>query len=257
MRLYLAGMESFNSKSKTYHINIHKDTYVLTSFYCCSEEYIQDLIDTIGRDNILLDSGAFTFRIHGLKGENIDTYTKRYIDFINKYDIKYFFEMDIDMNKEDLVKVKQLRRRIEEETGKQCIPVWHETRGIEEWKDMVNKYKYISIGGITYGINDEYVNKLKKLVDYANAHRVKVHGLGYNRKNIIDMGFYSVDATSWNGSAYGNIWYWDSINNRPKHTKHDKNNRIKVERQPDAVKQNYEVWYHYQKYLRKQGFWRD
>ena len=258
MRLYLAGMEAYNGKSKTYYVNLHNDTYVLTSFYYCSEEYIEKLIATVGRDNILLDSGAFTFRMHGLKGENIDTYTKRYIDFINKYNIKYFFEMDIDMNKEDLIKVKQLRKRIEEETGKQCIPVWHKTRGIDEWKDIVNKYKYIAIGGITVDLDPNFKDVLKQMIKYANRNNVKVHGLGYNRKDIIEFGFYSVDATSWAGGKYGNIWYWDNVDNRPKHTKQDTSNRrIKAEKQPDVSRQNYEVWYHYQKYLRKQGFWHE
>ena len=45
--------------------------------------------------------------MHGLKGEDINSYTKRYIEFINKYDIKYFFEMDIDKNFDELAKVKE------------------------------------------------------------------------------------------------------------------------------------------------------
>lgn len=260
MRLYLAGMEAFSGKSKTYYVNLHNDTYVLTSFYYCTDKYIEKLINTIGRDNILLDSGAFTFRMHGLKGEDIDTYTKRYIDFINKYNIKYFFEMDIDITKEDLKKVKELRKRIEDETGKQCIPVWHKVRGIDEWKDIVDKYKYIAIGGGTdiHNNDKKYKDVIKQMVKYANQHKVKVHGLGYNRKDIIEMGFYSADATSWAGGKYGNIWYWDNIKKRPKY---DRSNtaikRIKAERQPDVSRQNYDVWYHYQKYLRKEGYWHE
>ena len=43
----------------------------------------------------LLDSGAFTFMNSNKKNEDIKSYLDSYIDFINKYDIKYFFELDL------------------------------------------------------------------------------------------------------------------------------------------------------------------
>ncbi len=253
MRLYLAGLD----KSENI-INLYNDTLRLTSFYNCTDKYIQKLIRIIGRENILLDSGAFTFRMHGLKGEDIDTYTKRYIDFINKYDIKYFFEMDIDMCAEELVKVKQLRKRIEDETGKKCIPVWHKTRGIEEWKEIVDNYNYIAIGGITSALDKEYTSIIKRMVGYANKHKVKVHGLGYSRADVLTFGFYSADATTWIGGQFGHIYYFDNDKKIPRYKKQDRTNkRIKKECLPDIIRHNYEVWYHYQKYLRKQGYWHE
>ena len=151
MRLYLAGLESYiKSKSDSaYNMDIPNNCYVLTSFYYVNDTVIEELIKTVGMDNILLDSGAFSFRMKGLKGEDIDEYINRYIDFINKWNIKYFFEMDIDMTEEELVKVKEYRKRIEDATGKKCIPVWHKTRGVKEWKDLCNNYNYIAIGGLS------------------------------------------------------------------------------------------------------------
>ena len=158
MRLYLAGLEAFaGNRNNNYKLYLNNDTKVLTSFYYCNDIIIQDLIRQVGVDNILVDSGAFTFRMNGLKGEDIDSYTKRYIEFINKYNIKYFFEMDIDMCKDDLGKVKQLRGLIEKETGKKTIPVWHMSRGINEWKELVDQYDYIAIGGITVQLGEQFI----------------------------------------------------------------------------------------------------
>ena len=38
----------------------------------------------------------------------------------------------------DAFKVKEIRKKIEEKTGKKCIPVWHKSRGIEEFKNLLN-----------------------------------------------------------------------------------------------------------------------
>lgn len=256
MHVFLAGMEGYNNDSK-YNISLYKDTKVLVSFFYVKETTFDKIVEKVGIDNILLDSGAFTFRMQTKQIEDINSYTKRYVDFINKHDVKYFFEMDIDKTKEDLIQVKNLRKFIESKTGKQCIPVWHINRGIEEWKDLVEHYNYIAIGGITSKTNDKFHNAMRQMVHYANSKKVKVHGLGYIKPDILDIGFYSVDATTWNGGKFGEIFYYDSINNKPKRYKlNTYNNRIKTEKQKDLVKHNYIVWYKYQKYMRDKGFWK-
>ena len=258
MRMHLAGVEMCMNGIK-FNIPFHKDTLVLVSFYHCSEQTMNCLKSKVDAENILLDSGAFTFRTKGLKGTNIDDYTTNYINFINKFNIDKFFEMDIDMTAEELPKVKQLRDRIEKETGKKCIPVWHKTRGVEEWKELVENYDYIAIGGITSALDKRYAEMIKKLVAYANSKGVKVHGLGYNRRDLLDFGFYSVDATSWQGIRYGTVWTWDEERQVPvqKMPKHFGKDRVKTDRQVDVTKNNYEIWYKYQKIIKHKGYWRE
>ena len=257
MRLYLAGLEGANNKNE-YQLDLSPDNLVLTSFYYCTDKVITWLIDNIGVDNILLDSGAFTFIMHGLKGVDIDEYIDNYIKFINKYDIKYFFEMDIDRNFDELAKVKEYRKRIEQGTGKKCIPVWHKTRGIDEWRDIVDNYDYIAIGGITSGVDKNYASIIKNMVKYANSHKTKVHGLGYNKKDLLDFGFYSCDATTWNGGAYGKIFEFKRSVGYPVGTQSvQMGKRMRTEVQPAVFKHNFKVWSTYQKYLRNKGVWRD
>lgn len=204
MRLYIAGTESV-VKGGSYTIDIPNDCYILNSFYYTDDKVTDKILQSVGRENYLLDSGAFTFRMKGLKGMDIGDFVKQYIDFINRHSIKYFFEMDIDMTYEELDRVKYFRSMIEDGTGIQSIPVWHKTRGIEEWYDILDKYEYVAIGGITSALDDRYADMIKLMVKKANKNNVKVHGLGYNRKDMLDFDFFSCDATSWNGGKYGNV----------------------------------------------------
>ena len=86
----------------------------LESFYYIEEEkeYIHKY------DNFLLDSGAFTFMSSSKGGVNWDEYIKKYAEFINQYNVKHFFELDID-SIVGIKEVERLRRNLEELTGKQ------------------------------------------------------------------------------------------------------------------------------------------
>ena len=95
----------------------------------------------------LLDSGAFTFMNCKNKKTDFDAYVDGYIKFINDWDVKYFFEMDLDALM-PYSEVLKLRERIENGTGKRCIPVWHKSRGREEWTKMCQEYDIVAIGGI-------------------------------------------------------------------------------------------------------------
>lgn len=138
MKVFLAA-----TSDKSFISNITDSKYILESFYYFQEWQIPLIKKS---EMFLLDSGAFTF-MSGKKSNDFDGYLTRYIDFIKKHDVKHFFELDID----SIVgydKVKQLRKRLEKETGKKCIPVWHKSRGKEEFLKMCDEYNYVAIGGI-------------------------------------------------------------------------------------------------------------
>ncbi len=209
MKLFLAALNSELDKLK------HRTKYLLVSysdFQTPNKElnftkYIQNLYT----DDLLLDSGAFSYMGQHNNGEvkiDWDKYIEDYANFINKYDIKYFFELDIDIIV-GLKEVERLRKKLEDLTGKKPIVVWHESRGVDYWKWMVKNYNYIAIGSLvkkTKGYKNNY-KALKSLVEYANKHNVKVHGLGFTRKEILHIPFYSVDSTSWAGVRFSYTYY--------------------------------------------------
>lgn len=222
MKLCLAGTYAA-TKNTRHYLNYTK--YILESFY-----YIQDwqlpYLNT--RQLFLLDSGAFTF-MNNSKNRNInwEEYIQKYAQFIVKNNVEHFFELDIDVIV-GYEKVKEYRQLLETLTGKKCIPVWHKSRGIEEFKNMCKEYKYIAIGGIvTKEIPRSDYKYLKVLIDIAHKNGCKIHGLGFTSVNLLNQyHFDSVDSTSWkSGGRFGTIYMYS--NKKMKAYKKPQNMRAK------------------------------
>ena len=55
-------------------------------------------------------------------------------------------------------------------------------------------HPYIGIGGFAIKhIQPSEYGYIRRLVQYANSCGVRVHGLGYTKKDAVSFGFYSVD----------------------------------------------------------------
>lgn len=139
-----------------------------------------------------------------------DEYITNYIEFIEEYSPNYYFELDID----SIVgydRVKEIRRRLERETGKRPIPVWHKRLGKEEFLRMCDEYDYVAIGGIASKeiIPTEY-KYLPALIREAHKRGTKVHGLGFSHNAWLPIcHFDSVDSTSWTyGTRNGQIYFF-------------------------------------------------
>ena len=202
MKICLAGTYAITKQNRDI---IKNSDYILESFY-----YINDWQLPYVKEAkfFLLDSGAFTF-MNNFKGEiNWKEYIDRYADFIIKNDIKYFFELDID----SIIgydKVKEFTKYLESKVGRKCIPVWHKSRGLEEWKRLTKEYDYVAIGGIvTKEIKPQEYRYFKPMLEIAKKNNCKVHGLGFtNLKSLSKYPFYSVDSTSWkSGNRFGTLY---------------------------------------------------
>jgi len=202
--IYLAGGNIGYKWNGDYDLNIiNNRPYILESYY-----YIKDQNDWILKmrpffKDFLLDSGAFSFMsTKGLVKPNFDLYVEQYAEFINKHQVDLFFELDID-SIIGLKEVERLRVKLEILTNKQCIPVWHKSRGLEYWKQMCKDYNYIAIGGIvTKEIESKDYGIFSALLKIAKEHKCKVHGLGFtNMMGLKKYKFHSVDSTAW---LYGN-----------------------------------------------------
>ena len=223
--------------------------YVLESFWYIKEwqiEYIKKC------KFFLLDSGAFSMFLkgHKLTEDDWNNYVTRYINFINKYDIKYFFELDIDRIV-GIKKVEEIRERIERETGKKCIPVWHKERGWEYFKKMCEDYDYVAIGGIARNPNGKQIEKLfPYFINYAHKKGCKIHGLGYtNIKGLKKYHFDSVDSTAWSSGWRFGMFY--KFNGKGFDKVSNKEGRIKKSRAYEVDTINYINWVKFQKYADK------
>ena len=215
MKIYLAGVAPWRGgQDKLYdeaYQTLHP--YILESFYYADAD-TERLIPYFG--DFMLDSGAFTFMggfkfIDNSKGEAFDEWIERYADFIVRNNVEKFFELDID-SVTGYEKVLEYRRQLERLTQRQCIPVWHSTRGRDEYIRMCEEYPYVALGGIVGG---EWRGSAEKTIPWfiKEAHKrgAKVHGLGYTKLDgLKKYHFDSVDSTSWTaGNRFGHIWKFD------------------------------------------------
>lgn len=235
MKVFLASFESMSAYICA--MQEEKPYFILGSFFYLKKlkcDILTEYMTYVQKEakDFILDSGAFSM-LNSSKGDflNIlDKYIDDYIAFINKYDIKYFIELDIDK----LIgyeKVKEIRSKLEKETNKKCIPVWHMSRGIEEFKKLCQEYSYIALGGIA--VKDikrkDYDRLFPPLLKIAKQYNCNVHGLGFTGSKINKFDFYSVDSSSWTGvHRFGQIQKYDHITNSMKNIKRDKR-RIKVD----------------------------
>lgn len=246
MKLFLAGNYPWKDQGiydeliKTYKPNILESFYYLQkdpSFYLKTKPFI---------NSFMLDSGAFTYLNQKNKEKpNWEAYVEKYSEFVVNNNIDHFLEMDIDPIV-GLNKVEELRDRMERQTGKQCIPVWHIKRGLSYWEKMIDEYKYVAIGGIvTNEIKKSQYPIFLKLIDMARKKGVKVHGLGFTRVNELQKyRFDSIDSTAWLYGNRGGFLYRFNGGNMDKYQAKD--SRIKGR---EAAIHNFTQWLLFQKYL--------
>lgn len=207
MKLYLA--ESGGLWNAYLQDNDFAGVYILQSFYYMDDR-MASLIPQFG--DFLLDSGAFTFMAGSHGGKIIwEEYADKYADFVNRHHVDKFFELDID----SLVgyqRVKELRNRIEKATGKQTIPVWHKSRGKEEFSQMCAEYPYVALGGIvSKEWRKEEYGAFPYFIKEAHRNGAKIHGLGFTQlEGLKKYHFDSVDSTTWtSGNRFGCIYSFD------------------------------------------------
>lgn len=146
-------------------------------------------------DNYLLDSGGFSARQHG-----VDIDVKTYADYLNKYQVKFAFNLDVIDNHKSL----ENQRYLEQHTKTYIMPVYHGNEWLKkEWDGLldyyIEYYPYIALGGMAGKENGKA--NLPKFLNYVfskTKDKTMVHGLGMTSKPFLNQyPFFSVDSTSW------------------------------------------------------------
>ena len=238
-----------------------KPHYILESFMDlrgggeAKKKYIEWCLTA---DEFLLDSGAFTFINKAKKKEKfsieeINSYCREYVKFINQYDIKLFFEMDLDCIF-PYEKVKKARKWIEKHTGKKCIPVWHISRGMNDFYEMCQEYDYVAVGGIAAKeIKKKDYKLLWDLCEIAHSYGCKVHGLGYLPIGLLNENacpFDTVDGTGWQGHMRAAKFTLEGSNLSKEI---DTMLKEKQRTWKDNIEESYSIWTEYSK-LKEQNY---
>ena len=243
---FLAGVATWRNEGMYDGITYLNHPYILESFYYCDAD-TERLLPYFG--DFLLDSGAFTF-MQGTGGHtDWNEYIERYADFIKRNNVQKYFELDIDVVV-GYDRVKALRHQLESLTGKPSIPVWHLSRGLDEYRRMCDEYDYVAIGGIVSGeIRKEKYGAFPALISEAHKRGAKVHGLGFTALDwLTKCHFDSVDSTAWTtGNRFGFCYYFDGKTMR----KRDAPEGHRLGDSRKVALNNYTEWIKFQKYADK------
>ena len=200
--------------------------------------------------DFLLDSGAFSF-MQGKGAVDWDRYTEEYAEWINRYRITKFFELDID-SLVGIKEVERLRAKLERLTGKQPIPVWHINRGKQYFLDTAKDYPYVAFGGIlTDGAKRGSLEKaFPWFINSAHERGAKIHCLGYTSiEGMKKYHFDSVDSTAWlYGNRGGYLYKFNPVTGNMDKIEARKGQRL---RSRDAALHNFREWVKFQQYAKK------
>lgn len=247
MKLYLA---SANNKQDISLFEEYKCLYMLNTFYDLmkmNDKTIERILSI--PEEFILDSGAFTFMNTGKKVD-WKQYIECYCDFINKWNIKQFIELDL-YGILGVENTEKIRKYIEQRTGKKPIPVYHGTLPVSYFRKLCNEYPYIALSATGRLKSSKWTNNkkvLKQMLKIAHSYGTKVHGLGYTKLtnlNTQEVPFYSVDSTSWlSGARFGRVYVLD----KNKNIKFSDIKNVDAKRM-ELNKKNLKVWIEKQKQL--------
>ncbi len=151
----------------------------------------------------LLDSGGFVARTRG-----VEISVVAYSEYINKYDMKFCFNLDT-MDVEETARNQIFLEK--ECPNAYILPIFHfsdwMSHDIALLESMIEKYPYISTGGLV-GVQRSQVNTPVHFFDTVFSRtqdKTKVHGLGITSKKYLERyPFYTVDSSTWLSAArYG------------------------------------------------------
>lgn len=220
---------------------------ILGSYYSIcqrNKKYYTTLIPNF--KDFMLDSGAFSFMNSKNVSLNWDKYIEEYAAFIKENHVLKFFELDIDVIA-GYSKVKEYRARLERMSGYPSIPVWHRSRGYDEFLRLCEEYSYIAVGGIAIKhIRREEYKYFSRLIREAHKRNCKIHALGFtNPSELRKYHFDSVDSSSWTtGGRYGNVYMFRDGDLQVFSRKGSM--RVSDYRQADSF--NFGEWVKFQKY---------
>lgn len=191
--------------------------YVMGSFYYMStsptdgsgEDWKAEYTSHPHCRGAMFDSGAFTYIKQGGQdsAENVDwyAYATEYAEWVRDNNIQRWIELDLD-NVMGLQYTRELRAHMEDIVGRDCIPVWHRTRGASVFRDLAREYDFMCMGGFPWDeIGPSEYHMLPKFIDEAHERGCRIHGLGFQpgAEKLKRYQFDSTDSTNWIFDGFG------------------------------------------------------
>ena len=218
MRIYLSSffeepaLAPKKGGDKSEYIRLLRDAHILASYAYHKDEHDEYYPYC---KSLLVDSGAFTFMLKSIRGNNVDfdikSYCKKYAEFVKKNNIKNFIELDVE-GAYGFETYKDCLHMLQDITGRDPIYVFHRWRGMDYYKELVKQKDYICLGDVDVGSGNKVQEKyFSWFVDEAHRNNCKVHGLAFTQVDKLkQIPFDSVDSSSWTaGARYASVCRFD------------------------------------------------
>ncbi len=218
MRLYLSAVfencgRGGGVKKPVEEIINLSELHILQSFVYAKEEHAERYKDC---KSFMMDSGAFTLMMSkkNVKNFDIKEFAVRYANFIKKWNVNDFVELDVDgIFGVDVY--KDILHMVQDITGKDPIRVFHGWRGKEYFEELIKIKDKICLGGIAVGkARRNSLDYFQWFLDRAHENDCKVHGLAVTSPKLLrKYNFDSVDSSSWSFSLRsGTLYRFDGCN---------------------------------------------
>tara|TARA_R110001632_G_scaffold229939_3_gene366849 strand:- start:1373 stop:2173 length:801 start_codon:yes stop_codon:yes gene_type:complete len=186
MKLYFAG----STKDDFEPIEVSDNKNILLSFFYykgAMKKYIDNNYSRF--DNLLLDSGAFSFYNSGK-----EICLNKYVESLKESPFKKYFNLDVIGDAEG--SFLNYKKMLELNTNP--IPVFHADTNLKYLQKYLDSTDFISVGGLVGNKNIERnLDVVFSEID-KGGYDVSVHGLGLTSVPILKKyPFYSVDSTSY------------------------------------------------------------
>jgi len=155
------------------------------------------------KPDVFADSGAFSAWTQGSVIE-IDEYAA----WIHKWRKHLSVYCNLDVINDP--KGSARNQAALESNGLSPLPVWHIRSDWDAFHELLDRYRYVAIGGMVGTPWQTLMPKLVKAMQKAHSAGVAVHGLGLTSRTPLErLPFFSVDSSSWgSGFRYGSVWIW-------------------------------------------------
>jgi hypothetical protein len=223
MNIHLAGSEAFNFHH-TVDYSFHNN-YLTTFAHFANGLDLDDKVKKAYEGHkklnhvVILDSGAFSKATGKIKFE-----LSTYITFLKKYNSFFDIYMNLDevildefpsseRIKKSIVYSTNSLNQLEKE-GLTPIPVYQKKwNNFDILEEYMNKYSYISIGGLVTGKPNSshlLLPFLDEVFELNEKYKVRIHGLGVTSDICLKRyPFYSTDSTSWIQGGKSNTCYFN------------------------------------------------
>ncbi len=224
--IFLAGVENEALREHVHKAGVRD---ILVSYYYLRNRRLDTIRAQLERfDNVILDSGGFTFIQQKKKGnavssQEIENYTREYIEFCDQMAdcFNFVFEMDMTWDVSPEYRHAHIKELLDR--GVHVVPIVHSSIMGDLEKHGFYDHPLVAFAGdLTGGMAGEKMTVIRKFQERG----ILIHGLAATDEASINrVPFFSTDSSSWvAGGKYGLTYIW----NGSKITVYDKEKKQEI-----------------------------